>query len=420
MMDRFSRRSLLAGAALTLPWLERRAQAALDPPRRLVVVVVPNGFLRDRFVPRPVGTTEDLALSPTLEPLSAYRSNLVVIDGLSNDAAIASRGPALERGFGTLLTGTPLANGATAGFVSGGGISVDQAAAQADTTSMRQSALVLGVAVPSGNAVLASPSYTGSRQPVVPIGSPGEAHQAIFANAMPMNARAPGLERIAVTASQKNLAFLRRRFGGDDQRRLDAHTESLRLVSQQLDAVGQLCASMAAPSTDAQSPPLEVARAHARLVTAAFTCDRARVATIVWEGAGGNARIGEARQGHHDLAQQAANSRAARKELEAVELAIMGEIAFLLDSLARQPEGASNLLANTLVLVCSDVGAVTREPTFAPLPCLLAGGLVRGGRFLRPARASWNQLLVSVLHIVGRNNQRFGDPRFGAAPLPGL
>ena len=82
-----SRRSFLrgaGGAAVALPmlpslWPHAHAGGGA-PPRRLVVVVQPQGFIMDEW--RPVGVGTDFQLAPILSPLESLRDRIVVISGL--------------------------------------------------------------------------------------------------------------------------------------------------------------------------------------------------------------------------------------------------------------------------------------------------------------------------------------------------
>ena len=91
-----SRRSLLrgTGAVLALPWLEAmtssaRADSDSKQPRRsptrLAVLFVPNGVRQDRWTPS--GEAREFELSPTLEPLSAWKDQLLVLTNLWNQAS---------------------------------------------------------------------------------------------------------------------------------------------------------------------------------------------------------------------------------------------------------------------------------------------------------------------------------------------
>ena len=86
-----SRRSVLRGlgTAIALPWLEAlsspvalAAGAATAPaPLRMAFFYVPNGVHLPAWMPEAVGSSFELPA--TLEPLAAFKDDLVVLSGLA-------------------------------------------------------------------------------------------------------------------------------------------------------------------------------------------------------------------------------------------------------------------------------------------------------------------------------------------------
>ena len=85
------RRTVLRGigAALALPLLDAMVPAlsaasktAANPVPRVGFIYLPNGQALENFIPTRAGT--DFDFSPTLKPLETFRSQLVVVSGLSN------------------------------------------------------------------------------------------------------------------------------------------------------------------------------------------------------------------------------------------------------------------------------------------------------------------------------------------------
>ena len=440
-MSRFDRRTLLAaaGSSVTLPWLEAFAQsvpgtggsASVGPPQRLIIFYTPNGFLPERW--RPVGTpgSTTYQLGPTMAPLQAHRDNLVIIEGLENRAAIRGLGPAADRSMGTLLTGADLATGATTGFPSGRAISLDQQIGLLSADKMILPPLVLGIGTAGVRATLATPSYAASRVPIMPVTDlVGIASRLFPADMAPAVTTEQGLRRglqhVGLDATLKNAAFLRQRVGAQDGRRLDAYSAAMRELQVRVDQSTQ-CRPIVDPASLARDPAQlqEVGQAAIDLVVSAFSCDRARVATLVWEGANGNATFPGVRGGHNDLA-RAAVAGNANAALATIESRLMNALGYLLDALATRPDGpGATLMDNTLVLACSDVASVN-PVSWQGMPCLLAGragGRLQTGRYLAARSAPWNQLLVSILQIFGHrfpDRPRFGNPAYGEGPLPGL
>src|SRR5262252_6798316 len=103
------RRTLLRGAAATLalplldamtPVFSRRALAAGQPPHRFQTFYVPNGMAMPFWTPKGEGTSFEL--SPILEPLAPYRSQMLVLSGIKASWNYIHAGAS-----GSFLTGTP-------------------------------------------------------------------------------------------------------------------------------------------------------------------------------------------------------------------------------------------------------------------------------------------------------------------------
>ena len=191
-------------------------------------------------------------------------------------------------------------------------------------------------------------------------------------------------------------------------------------LRDQISSTRTRCAIPPSPPLADSDDVLAMGAAQIDLLAQALACDAVRVATLVYEGAAGNARFFRDTQGHHDLARAARTDTAARERLVAIEGALIEQFAGLL-RLLRQPDATGRpLLDSTLVVLCSDVARVG-GPSFGPLPFLLAGRAGRnlgGGRFLRYSRRPHNDLLLSIYNLFGGGADSFGSRTTG--PLPGL
>src|SRR5213592_623344 len=83
------RRTVLRGlgATVALPFLDamlpafsQRARAAAKPAHRFQTFYVPNGMAMEYWSPK--GEGADFVLSPILEPLAAYRNQMLVLSGI--------------------------------------------------------------------------------------------------------------------------------------------------------------------------------------------------------------------------------------------------------------------------------------------------------------------------------------------------
>ncbi|MFT5435204.1 MAG: hypothetical protein ACI9OJ_005921, partial [Myxococcota bacterium] len=131
------RRTFLSGlgAGLTIPWLTslgpRSARAANGAPKRLVIVYHPNGTNPSTWFPHPDSTETVFDLKPLHEPLSAFKSELVLTRGIDMLSVEPGPGEPHQRGMGGLLSGNHLEAGTFVGgdgFKAGWGkgITIDQ------------------------------------------------------------------------------------------------------------------------------------------------------------------------------------------------------------------------------------------------------------------------------------------------------
>ncbi|MGH7173056.1 MAG: DUF1552 domain-containing protein, partial [Gemmataceae bacterium] len=150
--QRISRRTVLRGIGGTvvgLPLLEamrsrtRAVEAARAAPRRMAFLYVPIGAHMANWTPTTEGA--DFELSPTLQPLAAYKKDVLVLSGLACDKARPNGDGAGDhaRASGAWLTGCQARKTAGANFRAG--ISVDQVAATRLGDKTRLPSLELGI-----------------------------------------------------------------------------------------------------------------------------------------------------------------------------------------------------------------------------------------------------------------------------------
>src|SRR5687768_9893022 len=101
------RRTVLKGmgAAMALPFLEAMLpattlHAAAKPVRRFQAFYTPNGMAMEYWTPKTEGASFEL--SPILEPLAAYRDQMLVFSGIKASWNYIHAGAS-----GSFLTGTP-------------------------------------------------------------------------------------------------------------------------------------------------------------------------------------------------------------------------------------------------------------------------------------------------------------------------
>ena len=89
----------LGGSAL-VPLLSHPLYAQeRTPPTRLIVFYQPNGTKKELWTPSGNPTETEFELGPILEPLNAFKENLVLVDGLTLSAAKVGPGGPHQRGM---------------------------------------------------------------------------------------------------------------------------------------------------------------------------------------------------------------------------------------------------------------------------------------------------------------------------------
>src|SRR5690348_11007944 len=104
---RLPRRTVLKGIGTTmaLPFLEAMLpplRAAAKPIHRFQAFYVPNGMAMEYWTPKGEGTA--LELAPIMEPLAAYKDQMLVFSGIKASWNYIHAGAS-----GSFLTGTPRA-----------------------------------------------------------------------------------------------------------------------------------------------------------------------------------------------------------------------------------------------------------------------------------------------------------------------
>src|SRR5262245_28322266 len=115
---RFCRRRFLrgvGGTALALPLLaalDARPARAVTFPKRLVIVLTPNGMVKSAWEPQ--GSELSFTLGPILGPLLPHKKDLLILSGVDMESSYHGKGDGMHlNGIGHLLTGTELVD---AGF----------------------------------------------------------------------------------------------------------------------------------------------------------------------------------------------------------------------------------------------------------------------------------------------------------------
>ncbi|MEP6651927.1 MAG: DUF1552 domain-containing protein [Myxococcales bacterium] len=440
-----SRRAVLRGAlgtAIALPWLEslvpRRARAAdATPPTRFIVMFSPNGTIPAAWTP--TGTEREFTLSPILQPLAPYQSDVVVIAGVDQRGG---GGDQHQNGMGGMLTGQMLQAGAFAGVGAApagwaAGPSVDQRVAQVLGTTTRLRSLELGVQVGAADN-WGRMCYRAANQPLPPEDDPARVYATVFddLHADPMVlARLRRRRQSILDVVSGQYARAASRLGAGDRRRLDDHLTAVREIEQRLTMPfvppNAACVDPApSPSTstfaatDNDGFPT-IGALQLDLMVMALACDLTRVASLQWSRSVSQTRftwlgITEA---HHELSHRGDDDAAAVDKLTRINRWYATQLATLIAKLKAIPEGAGTMLDHTLILWCNEL-AIGNIHDRRNAPYVLAGragGRLATGRFLSfDGDVPHNNLLVSILNAVGIPDATFGNTDWCTGALPGL
>lgn len=340
---RFARRSFLAavggafGLRAMLNNLEAMAQEA-GPPPRFLMTHWPVGTIRYNFLPSGTGT--GYTTSRILQPFedAGLRDQMIILYGLRTSGA--------SGGGGGHEAGTPLvttcsdcpgtrANGGEADDASAGGPSFDQiflenvpdlqrsgvgyvnAICDARIDSNETSTRCLSYGYTRRDIQAANGGTITENVPLVPELSPAQLYSSLFADFMPGGGTDANQEAALLALQNRKsvldfamdeLAQVRTLAPGSEAPKIDAHTEAIRKVEQQLAEqidsgviTPQGCAAPPEPDpslkggegsrndygdrtyqTADDEKHEQIGIAHSAIIRAAFQCDLIRVATFQW------------------------------------------------------------------------------------------------------------------------------------------
>jgi hypothetical protein len=452
-----------AGAALLpfVPMLEGEARGAGNRCKRLVVFHTPNGSILRHW--RPTGTKNDFSLSHILEPLAAYKDDMIVLDGLDNlPSALAFSGdlPMLGKGHhgsGSVLTQQPALSGDGGAVCDNGvlcdwpvGPSIDQYVAgrlQDDpNTSTLHRSIAPGVGI-SGSGRQARVFYDDDGQPVNPENNPQKIFDKLFADALlepDEKAKLKHERQSVIDVVKGELDSLQNRLGAHDKQRMDAHLEGIFELEKIIHGTIGECSLPSDPETgdlgygDLTSNALrpEITDIQFELAAHALACDLTRVVSYQWgrEGSTGTATwLGQNRGIHTVSHWEGVDEATAIEWMADLNRWYAGRLAAFVQSLIDK-----GVWDDTMVVWTTTMGEGNSHNARNLQTVILqgGGGYFETGRYLRfgdypsivPPKhntdhggQSMNRLLTSVCHAMGFDDvDCFGDPQFGQGPLPGL
>ncbi|MCG8423769.1 MAG: DUF1552 domain-containing protein [Proteobacteria bacterium] len=450
--NRLNRRAFLAGmgglalgsAALGSKYLIRPAGAETDrPPTRLLIIHKPCGTVPENY--HCTGGERDFTLSPILEPFAPLRPHMVVVEGLR--IAKRERTPGQDHGNGmvTFMTGGVTIKARGFRTVTADRESIDHILATdrgvGGNTPIRSLHLAADVRSDRDELFTRVLSYSGRASPVPPETRPVAAYTRVFGGLFSDGVDRATLEHVERARSRRKsiLDFSRtgverlyNRVGAAERIRLDAHVDAIReterLIDNSLSCAGAADLTQLRREVDVeQIDDLhgEFGLAHLNIIRTAFQCDLTRIATFAW--GPGNSPINFSRlipgvenMGYHTITHSGSNRA---HDETAIHRWYNERMAEFLITLRDTPDfDGSSLLDNTLVVVWSEV-RLGSPHTFDNIPIQLfghAGLQLGGGRLLRFAGRSTNDLWLTIANALGHPMECFGDAQRCKGPLAGL
>lgn len=460
------RRRFIVGAgsvALSLPFLRafpgvlttKASAQASGRIRRLVVIMHPQGFERDRLGS---GSANSLELGEVLQPLSAFRDQVTLLTGLDNTvrrSVFAANGH--NAAGRTLFTATPFASMMNANgtvqsrSVQGGssdhsgrayGPSFDQVFAQhlGGATPIDTLALRVGGASVGENELFFSGS-PGSVSPVTADHDPAVAFTRLAGMIDSGGAQGDALvsalrqNRPALLSSlDSSLKRLRKELPAEDRELLELHQSFVERLSERYSqGGGEACEP--ANLRGGYDPSLHeneylTAPDHIENIVMAFACDLTRVASIQftqyhrptfpWL----NQNIPGGWANYHDLVHAKAPNDVPKRV--AIQRYYAEQVALLMRRLS-ETRGANggSLLDETMILWATEFSEASTHLTNG-IPMILAGAGIPGGRHLDLSGHNTGELYSTLLTLLGRETDQFGLSRahdgapISSAPINGI
>jgi len=433
------RRTVLRGlgATVALPFLDAmlpafatRARAAATPVHRFQAFYVPNGMAMEYWLPKAEGSAFEL--SPILEPLAAYRNQMLVLSGIKANWNYIHAGAS-----GSFLTGTTRGGRNEVEIVAD--VSIDQLLARHFANETQLPSLELSMDVPAnagactGNLSCVYTHTLSWRSPTQPLPmewNPRAVFERLFGDSgstdwKAREARLRQRKSILDSVTEK-LASLRRDLGNGDRTKIDEYSESVRDVERRI--------AKAEEQSDLELPALEqpqgappVFEDHLALMLdlqlLAFQSDLTRIVTFMIgkeQSARPYPQIGVP-EAHHPLSHHndvpeiiAHMSKINRYHTELFSR--------YLAKLRATPDGDGSLLDHITILYGSGISNSTRH-SGDNLPLLVVGGgsgTIKGGQHLAYAnKPTMANLLVTLMDKMGAPVEKIGGST-GKLPLETL
>jgi hypothetical protein len=416
-----SRRTVLrgAGAALALPFLDamtpvfvRRARAASEPARRFQTFYVPNGMAMEHWTPKGEGAAFEL--SPILEPLAPYRSQMLVLSGIKASWNYIHAGAS-----GSFLTGTP--RGGRNEIEIFADVSMDQLLARHFAGETQVASLELSMDAPANAGACTGNlscvythtlSWRSATQPLPMEWNPRAVFEKLFGDSGSTDRKARearlAQHKSILDSVQDKLASLQRELGPNDRAKVNEFTDAIRDVERRV-ARAEEQSSLELPPIDQPQGAPAVFEDHLALMLdlqlLAFQSDLTRVISFMIgkeQSARPYPQIGVP-EAHHPLSHHndIPELIAQMSKINRYHTQLFSQY---LAKLRATPDGDGTLLDHTTILYGAGISNSQRH-SGDNLPLMLVGGgagRLKGGRHVKYTdKPMMANLLVTLMDKMG-------------------
>ena len=388
--------------------------------QRLIVMFTPNGTVKKNFWPDTEG--EDFEFKEITQPVEEYRSEILLLYGLSNK--LRGDGDSHMRGMGCLLTGIELAPGniqggsdTPAGWA--GGISIDQEIknylqSKPETETLFGS-LEFGVQVPDRADPWTRLVYAGKNRPIPPISDPYRMFKKMYGGGKEQESLLNVLDEV-----HSELKSLKSRLSAEDARMLEEHSQQVLQMETDIKRASQKQRELSPPELESgvalrnDNMP-KLSRMQLDLMVNGFANDMNRIATIQYTNSVGQAKMRweGIEQGHHGLSHDPDENEESQEKLTKINRWFCEELAYLVKRLAETTDSATGetLLSQTTIVWTNELGHGNSH-SLNNIPFMLIGpGLGYNlGRYLKFENQPHNRLLLSLAKSFGLQLESFGKP----------
>lgn len=410
-----------------VPALTATAQTAAAPIPRLGFFYAPNGMFLPNF--HPVGDGgRDYEITPILKPLEAYRDQMVVVSGLSNNGIVSPNegGGVHTRAHGGWLSGVLPKR--TEGADIEAGKTVDQFAADVlgRDTSLRSLELTTESNFTVGNCENGysctyqnSTSWRSATTPLPHERDPRVVFQRLFGDGGSVEARLVQMQtdRSILDSVSDSLGQLERKLGGNDKLVVEEYLDAVREIERRIQRTEQNNAARPLPSVEQPAGVPETYDEHVEvlfeMLALAYQTDITRVSCFqMARELSGRAypNIGVP-EGHHTVSHHQLNPHNIEQYTK-INTHHVGLFSKLIERLSNTQDGDGTLLDHSILMYGTGMGDGDHHTPYN-LPVILMGGgcgQLEGGRHLKYAlHTPFMNLGLSLLDKVGVNMPSLSD-----------